>query len=57
MADRLCRVFNYYKLKIADCVDVGERCVVEALSIGKGVKIGDDCTIVSSTFHYHGPHF
>lgn len=41
------RVFNYYKLKIADCVDVGERCVVEALSVGKGVKIGSDCTIVS----------
>jgi carbonic anhydrase/acetyltransferase-like protein (isoleucine patch superfamily) len=47
VADCLRRVFNYYKLKIADCVDVGERCVVEALSIGKGVKIGDDCTIVS----------
>lgn len=41
------RVFNYYKLSISDCVDIGERCVVEALSIGKGVKIGDDCTIVS----------
>jgi dynactin-5 len=42
------RVFNYYKLSISDCVDIGERCVVEALSIGRGVTIGDDCIIVST---------
>lgn len=42
------RVFNYYKLSISDCVDIGERCVVEALSIGRGVTIGNDCIIVST---------
>lgn len=43
---RVDSVFNYYKLGISDCVDIGDRCIVEALSIGKGVTIGDDCIIV-----------
>jgi acetyltransferase-like isoleucine patch superfamily enzyme len=40
------RAFTFYPVKIADFVNVGPNCIVEAASIGHGVEIGEECIIV-----------
>jgi hypothetical protein len=44
------RVFSYYPMKIGDHVSIGAGSVVEAASIGTGVKIGKGCIIVRFPF-------
>ena len=39
--------FTFYPVRIADCVFIGEKCIIEAAQIGLGVDIGANCIIVS----------
>jgi len=45
------RVFTFYPVKIADFVNVGPGCIVEAAQIGHGVDIGKGSIIVCSSIH------
>jgi dynactin 5 len=38
--------FNYYPMKIGDCVHIGNNTIVEAATIGNHVDIGKNCIIV-----------
>ncbi|KAG7530701.1 hypothetical protein FFLO_04871 [Filobasidium floriforme] len=37
--------FNYFQMKMGDFVTIGQNCIVEAVSIGNGSEIEDDCII------------
>lgn len=40
------RTFNYFQMKMGDFVTIGQNCIIEAVSIGNGSEIEDDCIIV-----------
>lgn len=51
-----CRTFNYFQMKMGDFVTIGQNCIIEAVSIGNGSEIEDDCIIVCPrSFHWHDP--
>lgn len=46
------RTFNYFQMKMGDFVTIGQNCIIEAVSIGNGSEIEDDCIIVCLCSNY-----